>query len=115
MKKIKNLNSIQKAILCVMLVMVMIFSVVYPKIASRIGFEYQGNILVLSEENGVKVYSGKWNGQPISFVVNKDQTIEFRSGDSLYGPYTLKWDSSAAPEGVGPMEGVELRKGEEVQ
>ena len=114
MEKIKNLNSIQKAILLVMLVMILVFTVVYPKIMSRVGFAYQGTILTLSEDNGVKVYSGKRNGQPISFAVSKDHTIEFHYGDSLYGPYIVKWDPTAVPKGMGPMEGVELRKGEEV-
>ena len=51
------------------------------------------------------------------FTVSADGTVEFRRGDTLYGPYTAREDPSAVPEEhwlKEDMRGVELRCGDEV-
>ncbi len=116
MKKLKSLNLCQKGILIIMVIMVVIFSVIYPMKISRVGFEYKDTILVPGQENGKTVYSGKIKGQPALFTVSADKTVVFRYGDKTFGPYTAKEDPTAIPkedEGMAEyMTGVELRKGD---
>ena len=97
--------------------MVLVFTVVYPVTISRVGFEYEHTILVLSQENGNMVYSGKIQGQHACFTVSEDKTVVFQHGDKTYGPYTAKEDPTAIPknnERAEFMTGVELRQGEDI-
>ena len=117
MEKIKSLNRYQKGILIFMIAMACAFAVIYPKTISKVGFEYNDKILVPSEENGSKVYTGKINGETARFIVSADKVVEFRYGKKIYGPYTAKEDSSAIPKDEhisDRMVGVELRDGEDV-
>ncbi len=117
MERIKGLNRYQKGVLLFMIVMVIAFWAVYFMTISRVGFAYQGAILVPSRENGGTVYSGELNGQPARFTVSEDQTVTFQHGDKTYGPYTAKEDPAAIPKDVemaGAMTGVELLEGDSV-
>ncbi len=117
MDKIKSLNRYQKGVLLLMIVMTIAFSAVYFVTLSRIGFAYQGTILVPSRENASTVYSGELNGQPARFTVSADKTVVFQHGDKTYGPYTAKEDPTAIPKDVemaGAMTGVELLEGNSV-
>uniref|UniRef100_UPI0040560E36 hypothetical protein n=1 Tax=Agathobacter sp. TaxID=2021311 RepID=UPI0040560E36 len=100
-----------------MIIMALVFAVVYPITISRVGFEYNGKILVPIQENSRMVYSGKIQGQQAHFIVSEDKTIVFQHGDRIYGPYIAKEDPTAIPkdrEMQEYMTGVELRQGEEV-
>lgn len=117
MERIRGLNRYQKAIIIIMIIMVLAFSVIYPITMSRVGFQYKGAILVPSRENGGTVYSGRLNWQKARFTVSEDKTVVFQCGDKTYGPYTAKEDPSAVPkddERAEEMTGVELRCGEEI-
>ncbi len=117
MERIKGLNRYQKGVLLFLVVMVIAFSAVYFITLSRVGFAYQGAILVPSRENGSTVYSGKLNGQPARFTVSEDKTVTFQHGDKTYGPYTAREDPTAIPkdeETAGAMTGVELLEGDAV-
>ena len=63
MKRIKSLGHYQKGVLLLMLVMVLVFTVLYPLVITREGFEYMDAILVSSHENGSTVYAGKIQGK----------------------------------------------------
>lgn len=63
MERIKKLNSYQKVDLIVMVAMAIIFAVIYPKTISRNGYRYNDEILVLKEQDGNTVYSGKIQGE----------------------------------------------------
>lgn len=69
MNRIKSLNGYQKGILLLMIAMVIIFTVFYAKTISRVGFAYQGAILVPCQENGSIVYAGKIEGEQASFTI----------------------------------------------
>ncbi len=117
MQRIKDLNYYQKGVLIVMITMALIFAVVYPKTISKVGFEYNGAILVPTQENESTVYSGKIQGKQACFTVSNDKTVMFQYGDKTYGPYTMKEDPTAIPkdeELKEHMTGVELRKGEDI-
>jgi len=116
-EKIKSLDRYQKAVLIFMGLMAIGFLVLYAVTISRVGFEYEGTVLVPSSENGSTVYSGKIKGQQACFTVSADKTVLFQYGDKSYGPYRAKEDPSAIPQGevlAEDMLGVELLQGESI-
>ena len=117
MTRIKALNRYQKAVLIVMGVMILIFTVLYFRTISRVGFEYQDTIFVPYQENGSMVYSGKFQGKQSHFTVSEKKTVMFQWGDMVYGPYTAKEDPAAIPkddEFAEGMTGVALYQGEDI-
>lgn len=117
MERIKSLNRYQKCILILMLVMTITFGVLYSVTTSRVGFAYQGAILVVSQENGNTIYSGKINWEPACFTVSADKTVVFQYGEKTYGPYTAREDPTAIPKDNGFIEymtGVEILRGNSV-
>lgn len=97
MERIKRLNSYQKGILLVMILMTLIFAVLYAVTITRVGYRYKGAILVLKQQDGNAVYSGKIDGTRTQFIVSKDQSVVLQHGDATYGPYTMKEDPAAIP------------------
>lgn len=117
MERIKNLNLYQKGVLVFMIIISLIFSVVYSRTISKVGFEYKDTILVPSQDNGSTMYSGKIQGQQALFIMSEDKTVVFHYGDKTYGPYTVKEDPTAIPkdeEFREEMTGVELYNGEKL-
>ena len=115
--KFKSLDRYQKGVMLAMAAMIVVFAALYAYTIGRVGYEYHGAILVPSGENGGTVYSGRVHGRRAEFTVSADGTVEFRRGDTLYGPYTAREDPSAVPEGhelSEHMTGLELRCGDEV-
>lgn len=97
-----------------------LFTILYPITIARVGFAYQGTILVPAQQGETTVYSGSLLGYPASFTVQESEegkTAEFLWGDTLYGPYTLTLAPEAVPEDMDPfgnMQGIEVRCGEEI-
>lgn len=117
MDRIKSLNLYQKCVLILMVAMALIFAAIYLVTIQRVGFEYKDTILVLSQENGSTVYSGKIQGKQAHFTVSEDKTVVFQYDNKTYGPYTAKEDPTAIPkdkEMAKYMTGVELRQGEDI-
>ena len=111
MERIRNLETFQKVMLIISVLLVLVFSVLYPVVISRVGFEYMDSILVPEQSGGGTVYSGRIGGVEASFAVSADKTVEFHYGGDLYGLYAVVEDPKAVPEDVelGPhMTGVEL-------
>ncbi len=115
MERFRRLDRYQKIVLLLMAAMTLVFAVAYPVTIAKTGFAYQGELLVMSQENGDTVYSGQVQGEPARFTVHADGTVEFQWGEKTYGPYTVREDPTAIPEDREPdssMTGVELRRGE---
>ena len=116
MERIRSLGRYQKGILILMAAMILLFTALYPIVLSREGFLYRDALLIPSEEGGNTVYAGKIEGQPASFTLYDGRSVEFRYGNSVYGPYTAK----EAPDALQNLDlgdgavGVELRCGEEL-
>lgn len=111
MGRIKRLGRYPKAVLLCLAAMVLAFAAAYAATTARVGFAYKDAIFVPREENGGTVYSGKLEGSPASFTVYGDQTVEFRCGDAVYGPYTAEQAPDAVPQEYAADEsvtGVEL-------
>ncbi len=113
---IRKLNKYQKSILILLFFIILLFSIVYPIIISRVGFEYRDVILIPKQENTNIIYSGKLYGEVVQFTMFSDNSIEFQHGDKTYGTYTLKKDSTAIPkneEFAKNMTGIELLRNDE--
>ena len=116
MERIRSLGRYQKGILILMAAMVLLFTALYPIVLSREGFLYRDALLIPSEEGGNTVYAGKIEGQPASFTLYDDRSVQFQYGDATYGPYT----AAEAPDALQNLDlgdgavGVELRCGEEL-
>lgn len=117
MERIRELDRYQKGILLILILMAVVFSVVYPMVTSRVGFPYQDEILIQTEENGITRYTGEIQGKIAEFTVTQDDMVTFRHGEKTYGPYTVTEDPAVIPEdqpqSVG-MKGIIVRDGEEV-
>ena len=110
-QRIRNLEGYQKAILLAMAAMVLVFSAVYLLTVRRVGYLYQGIILVPTQENGTTVYTGPIWRTTAQFRVEGNQ-VTFQYGDTHYGPYTMEKDPTAAPgqENAGrELVGIEIR------
>lgn len=117
MERFRALNGYQKGVLAVMLVMIVVFTILYPININRVGYLYNETILVPSEQNGATVYSGKISGKQTKFTVSEDGAVAFQYGDQTYGPYTVTEDPTAVPEGddhADEMTGIEVRCGDEI-
>lgn len=117
MERIRNLNRYQKVVLLLLSAMLVVFTVAYFVVSSRVGFAYQGTILRRQDDGGSAVYAGRIKGEAASFTVTPDQTVTFSYGDKTYGPYTAREDPSAIPEEsemAEYMTGVEIREGETI-
>lgn len=110
-QRIRNLEGYQKAILLAMASMVLVFSVVYLLTVRRVGYLYQGTILVPTQEDGATVYTGSIRNTAAQFRVTENQ-VTFRYGDTQYGPYTMESDPTAVPSQQDAGEGfvgIEIR------
>lgn len=117
MNRLKDLNMYQKFILILLLVMVVFFAVVYRKTIFTVGYLYENEILVPSQDNGNTIYSGKIDGKQAKFIVTKENAVEFYYGDKVYGPYTVTEDETAIPEEEALaefMKGIEIRCKEQI-
>ena len=96
--RVRRLDRYQKGVLLVMAAMIIVFTVIYPVIILRVGIEFRGSILVPKQIDGGTVYSGRVDGEPTSFTVNADGTVDFQCGGMAFGPYTLREAPDAVPE-----------------
>lgn len=114
--RIRALGKYQKAVLAAAVLLVLVFSVLYPVTMGREGYLYRGALLTPGQEEGGTVYTGMVNGVQARFTVTPDRTVNFQYGEATYGPYTAVEDPGAIPESadMSGLTGVELRKGEEV-
>lgn len=110
-QRIRNLEGYQKAILLAMAAMVLVFSAVYLLTVRRVGYLYQGTILVPTQEDGATVYTGSIRNTAAQFRVTENQ-VTFRYGDTQYGPYTMESDPTAVPSQQDTAKGfvgIEIR------
>lgn len=117
MERIKNLNLYQKGILVLLALLFVGFTVAYSVAYNRVGYVYEGALLMPSQGDGQTVYAGKLQGKETSFTVTADKVVTFRYGEKTYGPYTVREDPTAIPKTSGlseHMTGIEILDGETV-
>lgn len=109
-------DRLKRVLLILLLVMVGVFSVLYFFIGRRYGVEDQDALFFPVTEGDATVYSTKIEDLPASFTVEGD-TVTYRWGDTVYGPYTIRKDPTAAPGGQWAsmdFTGVEVTEGDTV-
>ena len=117
MQKIRSLGTYEKIILVFLVLMVLLFSILYPVTMSKKGFAYRGSILMPTKTEDGTIYSGAVQGTPVSFEVFNDRSVVCRVGEQIIGPYSVTEVPDAVPKGhpwESLMTGVELRCGEDL-
>lgn len=110
-------NRVQKVLLILLAVMVVVFSVLYLIISRQSGVKHQDSLYFPAPQGDSMVYTAKVDGQTSSFTVESDSTVTYRWGDTVYGPYMVRQDSTAAPGGEWAdidLTGIEIREGDTV-
>ena len=105
-------DRLKKILPIVLIVIAAVFSVLYFFIGRQYGVEYQDALYFPATEGNTMVYSAKVDGQSASFTV-EGNTVTYRWGDTVYGPYTIRKDPTAAPGGEWEyldLIGVEIRE-----
>lgn len=109
-------DRLKKILPIILIVIVAVFSVLYFFIGRQYGVEYQDALYFPATEGNTTVYSAKVDGQSASFTVEGD-TVTYHWGDTVYGPYTIRNDPTAAPvvEWEYPnLIGVEIREADTI-
>lgn len=116
MEKVRDMDSFRKSVLFVTAAMLLVFTVLYCVRTSRRGFLYRDEIFVPEKDGTGTVYRGILQGEEAVFTVTEGREVTFRRGEKVYGPYTLREDDNALPEGeaLENMTGAEILCGEEV-
>ena len=105
-------DRLKKTLPIVLIVIVAVFSLLYFFIGRQYGVEYQDALYFPATEGNTMVYSAKVDGQSASFTV-QGNTVTYHWGDTVYGPYTVREDPTAAPGGEWEsldLIGVEIRE-----
>lgn len=110
MNRFRELERFPKILLIALLLMTVIFGAVYGITASRVGYLHNDEIFVPRQSEGALVYEGKVDGLDSSIVVALD-TVIVNWGSKTYGPYTLREDPTAVPDGHPQMTGIEILDG----
>lgn len=97
MNRFRELDRYPKILLLALVIMAAVFSAVYSLAAARAGYAYNGTLLVPRQTDGAILYEGRLDGYPCTFTVTQD-TVTLVCGKT-YGPYTLREDPSAIPDG----------------
>lgn len=109
-------DRLKKILPIVLIVIVAVFSVLYFFIGRQYGVEYGGALYFLHSEGDTTVYSAKVDGQSASFTV-QGSTVTYNWGSTVYGPYTIREDPTAAPGGEWEyldLTGVEIREADNI-
>ena len=113
MNRFRELERFPKILLIALLLMVVAFGAVYGSTTSRVGYLHNDEIFVPRQSEGALVYEGKVDGLDSSIVVALD-TVIVNWGSKTYGPYTLREDPTAVPDGHPQMTGIEILDGQKV-
>ena len=113
MNRFRELERFPKILLIALLLMVVAFGAVYGITTSRVGYLHNDEIFVPRQSEGALVYEGKVDGLDSSIVVALD-TVIVNWGSKTYGPYTLREDPTAVPDGHPQMTGIEILDGQKV-
>lgn len=110
MNRFRELERFPKILLIALLLMTVAFGAVYGITASRVGYLHNDEIFVPRQSECALVYEGKVDGLDSSIVVALD-TVIVNWGSKTYGPYTVREDPTAVPDGHPQMTGIEILDG----
>ena len=95
--------------------LILLFLILYCTVGRQQVMTYSGEYLRCRTSGEVTTYSGKVDGQTAVFAVSPGPVVEYRRGDTLYGPYTIVFDPTAVSDSgvfADRLTGVEIREGD---
>lgn len=98
--------------------LILLFSLLYLLAQLRPGLEFGDEMLYPADTGGEgAVYTGRVDGAWAVLAVGEDGAITYRWGETEYGPYTVRTDPTAVPDGdmADFLTGVELCRGDQVR
>lgn len=109
----------QRILLLLQLGMILLFAILYGTLGRQQVIWYEDAPLRYAAVGETITYSGRLYGQQAVFTVSPGPVLEYRLGDTLYGPYSILYDDTAVPsEGDGAscdgLVGIEVRDGQDV-
>lgn len=93
--------------------LILLFLILYCTVGRQQIITYGGGYLRCRADGEVTTYTGKVDGQTAVFTVSPGPVVEYRRGDTLYGPYAILSDPTAVPDSDASwLTGVEIREGD---
>lgn len=111
-------DKVKKVLLLVLAALVALFGVLYWRSAAGPeGVAYRDVLYFPTQEPDALVYTGKADGQTVSYAVGSDGSVTCRVGETVHGPYTIREDPSAVPDenwDSGLLTGIQISAGDAV-
>ena len=85
----------QRVMILIQAFLILLFLILYCTVGRQQVITYQDEYLRCRTAGGVTTYSGRIDGQKAVFTVSPGPVVEYRRGDTLYGPYTVVFDPTA--------------------
>ena len=108
-------DKVKKVLLLVLAALVALFGVLYWRSAAGPeGVAYRDVLYFPTQEPDALVYTGKADGQTVSYAVGSDGSVTCRVGETVHGPYTIREDPSAVPDenwDSGLLTGIQISDG----
>ena len=108
-------DKVKKVLLLVLAALVALFGVLYWRSAAGPeGVAYRDVLYFPTQEPDALVYTGKADGQTVSYAVGSDGSVTCRVGETVHGPYTIREDPSAVPDenwDSGLLTGIQISAG----
>lgn len=113
----------QKIILLTQVFLLILFTILYLTFGLQKIVRYDNAVLRFRRDGDVTTYSGSVNDQTVTFTVSPGPVVEYRCGDTVYGPYTITYDPTAVISeadkpiyltGTENLVGIEVRDGSEL-
>ncbi len=109
----KEMSLFRRVMVLLMAAMILCFCVLTVVSVTREGIAYSGEFHIRTMGGEDAVYTGEVGGQLSRFTVSAG-TLTYRWGEYTYGPYRLRYDDTARPEGWTKGDGIVITRGEEV-
>lgn len=101
----------QRVMILIQTFLILLFLILSCTVGRQQVIPYQDEYLRCRTNGEVTTYSGRIDGQKAVFTVSPGPVVEYRRGDTLYGPYTILFDSTAVSDSsvfAGKLIGVEV-------
>lgn len=106
-----GLTGPQRVMIFIQAFLILLFLILTCTVGRQQVITYSGAYLRCRANGEVTTYSGKIDGQKALFTVSPGPVVEYRRGDTLYGPYTIVLDPTAVSDSsvfAGQEIGVEV-------
>lgn len=101
---IKELSVGRRVLLIINAVLIAATIILYSTYGKQQVIRYEDSHLRFKQEGDVSTYTGRVNGKRTQITVKDSCEVVIRSGEDIWGPYTIVFDNSAIP----PEEKISL-------